>query len=49
MRILATGPFGPSDELDLRLALDQILAAGRDEVPAHVVNPEAIPGWRRRR
>lgn len=30
----------------LKLALDQILAASRNEVPAHVVNPEAIPHWR---
>lgn len=29
----------------LRLALEQILAAGRGEVPAHVVNPEAISRW----
>lgn len=28
------------------LALEQILAAGRGEVPVHVVNPEAIPRWR---
>lgn len=31
---------------NLRLALEQILAAGRGEVPAHCVNPEAIPRWR---
>jgi D-3-phosphoglycerate dehydrogenase len=31
---------------NLGLALEQILAAGRGEVPAHVVNPEAIPRWR---
>jgi len=34
---------------NLRLALDQILAAGRGEPPAHCVNPEAIPRWRIRR
>jgi phosphoglycerate dehydrogenase-like enzyme len=34
---------------NLRLALDQILAAGRGEAPAHCVNPEAIPRWRIRR
>jgi D-3-phosphoglycerate dehydrogenase len=34
---------------NLALALDQILALGRGEVPAHVVNPEAIPRWRSRR
>lgn len=33
----------------LKLALDQILAAGRGEVPAHVVNPEAIPCWKHAR
>lgn len=32
---------------NLRLALDQILAVGRGEVPAHVVNPDAIARWRR--
>src|SRR6266545_3852324 len=31
---------------NLALALDQILAAGRGEPPAHCVNPEAIPRWR---
>jgi D-3-phosphoglycerate dehydrogenase len=31
---------------NLRLALEQILAAGRGEPPAHVINPEAIPTWR---
>ena len=31
---------------NLALALDQILAAGRGEAPAHRVNPEAIPRWR---
>jgi len=31
---------------NLELALDQILAAGRGEAPAHCVNPEAIPRWR---
>jgi D-3-phosphoglycerate dehydrogenase len=34
---------------NFRLALDQILAAGRGEPPAHVVNPDAIPRWRRTR
>jgi len=29
-----------------RLAFEQILAAGRGEPPAHVVNPDAIPRWR---
>lgn len=32
---------------NLRLALDQILAVGRGDVPAHVVNPDAIARWRR--
>jgi len=32
---------------NLKLALDQLLAVGRGEVPAHVVNREAIPRWRR--
>jgi D-3-phosphoglycerate dehydrogenase len=31
---------------NLRLALEQILAVGRGEPPAHVINPEAIPTWR---
>jgi D-3-phosphoglycerate dehydrogenase / 2-oxoglutarate reductase len=31
---------------NLRLALDQILAAARGEPPRHTVNPEAIPRWR---
>ena len=31
---------------NLKLALDQILAAGRGEAPAHCVNPQAIPRWR---
>lgn len=31
---------------NLRLALDQIIAAGRGEPPRHTVNPEAIPRWR---
>ena len=31
---------------NLQLAFDQILAAGRGEVPAHCVNPETIPRWR---
>jgi D-3-phosphoglycerate dehydrogenase len=31
---------------NLTLALDQILAAGRGEPPAHCVNPEAIVRWR---
>ena len=31
---------------NLRLALEQILAATRGEAPAHCVNPEAIPHWR---
>jgi D-3-phosphoglycerate dehydrogenase len=32
---------------NLALALSQILAVGRGEVPAHVVNPEAVARWRR--
>jgi hypothetical protein len=32
---------------NLRLALERILAVGRGEVPAHVVNPEAVPRWRK--
>jgi D-3-phosphoglycerate dehydrogenase len=31
---------------NLRLALEQILAVGRGEPPAHVINPEALPRWR---
>ena len=31
---------------NLRLALDQILGAGRGEPPAHAVNPDAIARWR---
>jgi D-3-phosphoglycerate dehydrogenase / 2-oxoglutarate reductase len=31
---------------NLRLALDQILAVGRGEPPAHAVNPDAVPSWR---
>jgi D-3-phosphoglycerate dehydrogenase len=31
---------------NLRLALDQILAVGRGEPPAHVMNPDALPRWR---
>jgi D-3-phosphoglycerate dehydrogenase len=31
---------------NLKLALEQILAAGRGEVPAHCVNPEATSRWR---
>jgi phosphoglycerate dehydrogenase-like enzyme len=34
---------------NLRLALEQILAAARGEAPAHCVNPEAIARWRSRR
>ncbi len=34
---------------NLTLALDQILALSRGEVPAHVLNPAAIPRWRARR
>jgi D-3-phosphoglycerate dehydrogenase len=33
---------------NLRLAIDQILAVGRGEPPAHVVNPEALSRWRMR-
>lgn len=32
---------------NLALALEQILAVGRGEAPAHVVNPDALPRWRR--
>ncbi len=32
---------------NLNLALDQILAAGRGEAPAHTINADAIPRWRR--
>jgi hypothetical protein len=59
MRILATGPFGPSEELGpLRVAghevvigwpVDEILAVRRGEVPGLVVNAEAAPLWRKRR
>jgi phosphoglycerate dehydrogenase-like enzyme len=31
---------------NLRLALEQILAATRGEAPAHCVNPDVIPHWR---
>ena len=31
---------------NLRLALDQILAVGRGEPPAHAVNPDALARWR---
>jgi D-3-phosphoglycerate dehydrogenase len=34
---------------NLKLALEQILAVARGEVPAHVINPEAIARWRARR
>ncbi len=33
---------------NLKLALDQIIAVSRGEVPAHVINPAAIPRWRQR-
>jgi D-3-phosphoglycerate dehydrogenase len=33
---------------NLALALEQILAVGRGEPPAHVINPEAFPVWRMR-
>jgi phosphoglycerate dehydrogenase-like enzyme len=33
---------------NLNLALEQILAVGRGEPPAHVLNPEALPKWRMR-
>jgi D-3-phosphoglycerate dehydrogenase len=33
---------------NLALALSQILAVGRGEGPAHVVNPDAVARWRRR-
>jgi phosphoglycerate dehydrogenase-like enzyme len=31
---------------NLRLAVDQILAVGRGEPPAHAVNPDAVDRWR---
>ena len=31
---------------NLRLALDQILAVGRGQPPAHAVNPDAVARWR---
>jgi phosphoglycerate dehydrogenase-like enzyme len=31
---------------NLGLALEQILAVGRGEPPAHTINPDAIPRWR---
>jgi len=34
---------------NLALALEQILAVGRGEPPAHAINPEAIPIWRMKR
>jgi D-3-phosphoglycerate dehydrogenase len=34
---------------NLDLALAQILAFARDEPPAHLVNPDALPRWRSRR
>ncbi len=34
---------------NLGLALTQILAAGRNEIPPHTVNPEATPHWRARK
>jgi hypothetical protein len=34
---------------NLRRALDQIQARARGDIPAHVINPDAIPGWRARR
>jgi D-3-phosphoglycerate dehydrogenase len=34
---------------NLRLALEQILAATRGEAPAHCVNPDTIPHWRGKR
>jgi D-3-phosphoglycerate dehydrogenase len=33
---------------NLKLALDQIIAISRGEVPAHVMNPAAVPRWRER-
>jgi phosphoglycerate dehydrogenase-like enzyme len=33
---------------NLKLALDQILALSRGEMPAHVVNAQAVPRWRAR-
>lgn len=34
---------------NLRLALDQILAATRGDAPTHCVNPDTIPNWRGKR
>ena len=34
---------------NLKLALEQILTLARGEVPAHVINPDAIARWRARR
>jgi D-3-phosphoglycerate dehydrogenase / 2-oxoglutarate reductase len=34
---------------NMALALSQILALGQGEVPAHIVNPDAIARWRSRR
>jgi D-3-phosphoglycerate dehydrogenase len=34
---------------NLELALDQILAVARGELPAHLINPGAVPRWRARR
>lgn len=33
---------------NLKLALDQILAVARGELPAHLMNPDAVPRWRTR-
>jgi hypothetical protein len=35
-----------SRSANLSLALEQVLALARGEVPAHVVNPAAIVRWR---
>ena len=33
---------------NLTLALDQIIALSRGELPAHLINPAAVPRWRQR-
>jgi phosphoglycerate dehydrogenase-like enzyme len=33
---------------NLKLALDQIQALARGEIPAHAINPDAVPSWRAR-
>jgi len=33
---------------NLKLALEQIVAVSRGELPAHLINPDAVPRWRKR-